>query len=372
MKVRFVPMLWRYLAEHYTRSLLAVLMGMWGLIYLFDTVELMRRATGKEDVTTSLILEMGLLKLPEAAPVLLPFAVLVAAMFTLWFLARAGELTVMRASGFSPRQMLVPLVVVSLCLGVIQIVILDPLGAALLNKYERLESRYLKHTEAQITMFAKGFWLHQENKKDKNYVILHANRIERGGENMENVTALIFDAKDTPLLRVDAPIGRLEHGRWVLENAYSYDLTQQNTQEDLKKAQWILPTQMTPQDFARSFTNGRSMTLWALPEHIEILESTGFDALPLRVRYHHILAGPLVLIAMVLLAAALFVRPARGRGALIRAILGIVGGFTLFFATRFAEALGETGQIPPLLAAWGPPLAAFFIAVSLVLHLEEG
>jgi lipopolysaccharide export system permease protein len=38
----------------------------------------------------------------------------------------------------------------------------------------------------------------------------------------------------------------------------------------------------------------------------------------------------------------------------------------------FAQVLGENGQIPILVAAWSPPIAAALLALSLLLHLEDG
>ena len=47
-------------------------------------------------------------------------------------------------------------------------------------------------------------------------------------------------------------------------------------------------------------------------------------------------------------------------------------GFALYFMRNFAQILGENGQIPVALAAWGPPAAAVLLPISLLLHLEDG
>ena len=47
-------------------------------------------------------------------------------------------------------------------------------------------------------------------------------------------------------------------------------------------------------------------------------------------------------------------------------------GFTLYFIRNFAQILGESGQIPVLLAAWGPPVASILLPLGLLLHLEDG
>jgi len=54
-----------------------------GVIYLFDMIELLRRASKFEDVPFGVLFEMGLLKVPDMSEVILPFAVLFSAIFTL-------------------------------------------------------------------------------------------------------------------------------------------------------------------------------------------------------------------------------------------------------------------------------------------------
>ena len=84
------------------------------------------------------------------------------------------------------------------------------------------------------------------------------------------------------------------------------------------------------------------------------------------------LALPLLLGAMVLLAAGFTMRHARfGRtGQMV--LLAILCGFALFFLRNFGQVLGENGQIPVALAAWGPPVAAGLLSLGLLLHVEDG
>jgi lipopolysaccharide export system permease protein len=84
------------------------------------------------------------------------------------------------------------------------------------------------------------------------------------------------------------------------------------------------------------------------------------------------LALPLLLAAMVLVGAGFTMRHARfGRtGQLVLAALAF--GFATFFVRNFAQVLGENGQIPVLVAAWAPPVAALLFSLGLLLHLEDG
>ena len=75
---------------------------------------------------------------------------------------------------------------------------------------------------------------------------------------------------------------------------------------------------------------------------------------------------------MVLVGAGFTMRHARFGNSGTLVLLALVSGIAIFFVRNFAQVLGESGQIPIVLAAWTPPVAAALLSVSLLLHLEDG
>ena len=102
------------------------------------------------------------------------------------------------------------------------------------------------------------------------------------------------------------------------------------------------------------------------------LERAGFSARKHNVWFQMELALPLLLMAMVLVGAGFTMRHARSGQTGTMVLLAIVSGFAIFLLRNFAQVLGENGQIPVIAAAWSPPVAALLLALSLVLHLEDG
>ena len=105
------------------------------LILLFDTVELMRRAAAKPNVSFSLVMEMALLKLPHMGQQVFPFAVLFGGMMAFWRLTRTHELVITRAAGVSVWQFLLPVIGIAFLLGFIQIGILNPLASTTVTRF---------------------------------------------------------------------------------------------------------------------------------------------------------------------------------------------------------------------------------------------
>ena len=382
--IRIAATINKYLAKRYVVNFLVLLLGLLSVAYLFDTVELIRRANKQPGVTIPLVLEMSFLKLPEVGQILFPFAILFSAMFTFWQLSQRSELVVVRASGFSVWQFLLPVLTVAVFIGILQMSVINPLGALFISRFEVLERNYLSRQENQIAVFKEGLWLRQgkmletENSQTektseeidytKGYMILHAPRIEQPGWILKDVTVLYFANNDRFYQRVDATQATLEKGLWQFRDVEIY----REGQDPLSQESFALPTLLTIEDIEESFSSPESMSFWALPGYINTLEQTGFDATKLRVHYQNLLSQPLLFAAMVLLAATVSLRPPRFRGGFILIIAGVFIGFVVFFLSSFLQALGASGQIPIALAAWSPALICFLLGLSIVMSLEDG
>ena len=363
----------RYISIQYFRNTLFLLFALMGIIYLFDTVELIRRASKVDDVPLGLVLQMGLFKLPEVVQILFPFAILFGAMFTFWQLNRRHELVVVRSAGFSVWQFLAPVIGVAIFIGVLQISVLNPVGALLVGKYEQLENTVLKQRSNQIAIFREGLWLRQsvdlgDEYSQQGYVILNAAKIQQANWQLNDVKAIFFDEEDNFVSRLDAAHAVLRSGYWV----FQAPIIHQNDGQIVKVPEFRMPTYLTIADVEGSFSSTATMSFWNLPSHIETLEETGFDASSLRVHYHNLLSQPLFYVGMVLLAAIVSMRPPRQRQGLILFGSGVFIGFVVFFMTSFLQALGASQQIPVILAAWSPALICFMLGISAIISLEDG
>jgi len=363
----------RYIALSYLKNMLFLLFALMAIVFLFDTVELLRRAAKFDDVSVALVMRMGLLKLPEVVQILFPFAILFAGMFTFWQLNRRQELVIVRSAGLSVWQFLLPVIFVAVFIGVLQVSVFNPIGALFVSKYEQLEDIHLNRKDNEIAIFKEGLWLRQgvalgTQYSEPGYVILHANRIQKQEWALKDVKAIFFDESDNFVSRLDAPIAWLENGYWRFDEPMIF----QKTGETISLPSYQMPTGLTMRDVEESFASPATMSFWHLPGYIETLEETGFDASALRTHYHNLLSQPLLFVAMILLAAVVAIRPPRQNGGLILFATGAFTGFFIFFMSSFLQALGASQQIPVVLAAWSPALICTMFGVSAIISLEDG
>src|SRR3546814_19068447 len=102
------------------------------------------------------------------------------------------------------------------------------------------------------------------------------------------------------------------------------------------------------------------------------MQAAGCSATPHLLQFNRLLAVPMLFAAMVLLAATFSLRPQRrGRvGAMI--LTGMLTGFLLYFLYNFVFAIGLSGTIPVVLAAWTTAGVSLLLGVAMLVHLEDG
>lgn len=338
------------------------------LILLFDTVELMRRAAAKPNVSFSLVMEMALLKLPHMGQQVFPFAVLFGGMMAFWRLTRTHELVITRAAGVSVWQFLLPVIGIAFLLGFIQIGILNPLASTTVTRFERIEAVNLKGQKSFLALSRAGLWLRQANTEGQS--VVHSNIVLQSGKEVELRDVIVFNYKDAEQFsgRIDAEFARLEDGFWHITNAWVHI---PNEQPRFEKDYW-LATDLTLNRIQDSFAPPETMSFWALPDFIETLEKAGFSAIRHKLYWHSLLASPFLMCAMVLIAATFTLRHARQGGGIYIIAGGVLTGFIFYFFSDIVFALGLSDSIPVILAAWTPSGVATLLGLATLLHLEDG
>jgi lipopolysaccharide export system permease protein len=366
--VRLSTTLSFYIGRHFLLSFAVLFALFLFLIVVFDAVELLRRAAARPDVAFSDVMEMAFLKLPHMGQEAFPFAVLFGGMAAFWRLTRTNELVITRGAGVSAWQFLFPVITIAFLLGILQVAVLNPLASTTLTRFERLEAQHLKGNKSFLALSQGGLWLRQANADGQS--VVHSDSILQTGDEVElrNVVVFIYEGADKFRGRIDAEKARLEDGFWHMINAWVHN---PETVPQFEKDYW-LATDLTLSKIQDSFAPPETMSFWALPGFIGTLEKAGFSAVRHRLYLHTLLAAPILMCAMVLIAATFTLRHSRQGGATFVIAGGVLTGFVLYFFSDIVFALGLSDSIPVVLAAWTPSGVATLLGLATLLHLEDG
>ena len=357
-----------YIGRAFLLMFLAYFAGLLSLIFLLDVVELLRRASSKPDVTFAITMQMAAFKLPHMGQLLFPFSVLFAGMTTFWRLSRSQELAVTRAAGISVWQFLLPVLLISLTLGLFKVMAFNPLSSATLSRFQSMEATYLKGQKSVLAISKAGLWLRQGTAEG--HAVVHAQNLLQKGEGvvlLDSITFL-YQGQDTFIGRIDAERATLGEGFWLMENAW---LNTPEAPPEFLDEYW-LETDLTLVRIQDNFASPDTMSFWKLPEFIQTLEDAGFSAIRHRLQWHSLMASPLLMCAMVLLAATFTLRHSRRGATTVVIFSGVITGFILYFFSDVVFALGLSESIPVTLAAWTPSGVALMLGLAMLLHLEDG
>lgn len=366
MKILFPPTLSWYFIRLYGLNFLILLTGLLAVIYIFDVVELLRRSARSDEVTLSLVLTMGLYKLPEVGQMIFPFAILFSAMWTFWQLTKRHELVIIRSSGMSVWQFILPIILAAFIIGLLQLSVVSPMGALFVSKFEQMESRYLNKKSSAISLSEQGLWLRQDF--DSGRAILHAEKVTMPSWILRDVTVYYFNTNNDFIKRLDSQSAYLKDNAWH----FNYAVTNSPGQIPIMDNKAELQTELTIGELESSFSSPETISFWKLPAYIKVMEQTGFDSTPLKIHFQTLLAQPFLFMAMILLAATVSLRQQRMKGSAFLVFSGITIGFVIFFASSFLSALGATAQIPIFVAAWFPAIISILAGIGAMMIMEDG
>jgi len=378
-----------YISRQFLLSSLSMLLALSALVAMFDFIELLRRSASRIDATFGLVSQIAALRLPYVMIQILPFAVLLGGILAFWRLTRSSELIVARAAGVSAWAFLALPMLCAMLLGAFASGVLSPLSSAMLARAEVLDNNYLRAGGGPLALTGGQLWLRQSDHElaganpiaaiptaanstapMPGVAIIHAHGVMLNGKTLTTREVSVFriDAADHLLARIEATGATLRQGAWELAGAR---VILPDKLPDQPRT-LMLPTDLTVARVQDSFASPDTLSLWALPGFIALLERSGFSSLRHRLHFHSLLALPLLAATMALVAAGFSMRPAR-RGGVSRMIAsGVAAGFALFVISKVAEEFGQSGALPVVLAAWAPAVAGLLLAVALLLHMEDG
>ena len=354
----------RYFALRFMRTILAIFFTTFCLMFVVVFVEMLRRASDNPEAGAGLVALMTAMKVPAAAEMILPFAVLFGSMATFVDLTRKLELIAARAAGMSVWQFVAPPMLTALLIGIVSVAIYNPLSASMKMRSDQMEIE-LFGVPGSLRI-DKGVWLRQHGVDG--LAVMHAMSSAKGGTELYGVSVHVYAPKGGFLERIEAGKAYLEPGVWVLTEA------QLNAPGEPTRwvGSYMLATELTPEQVAAATTPPQGTPFWSLPEMTARTSEAGLDATGYRLQFQTLLARPLLLVAMVLVAASFSLRFFRFGGIAKTVSGGVAAGFVIYIVTKVLSDLGGAGMISPVVAAWSPALVGSMLGTVILLYSEDG
>ncbi len=360
------PTLGLYFARRILNAILAIFAIAFAIVFMFDFLDMIRATVDRPSFRWGVAFQASFFRIPTFSEQVLPFATLFGAMTAFLALSRKLELVVARAAGISVWQFTAPAVMVAAGLGLFATAVYNPFAAGMKERSDRLVLT-LAGTEKKTLMdTAQAVWLRQDGE-DGESIVRAARAVDRG-LHLADVDIYAFDKTGRFRERIQATAADYDDGGWRLTKARVYTSGHDPQEYDTYR----LSSRLKREQVGESLAQPDTLSFWALPAFIETARNAGLPAYQFELQYQSLLARPLLLVAMVAIAATVSLRVFRF-GNIGRMILGgVAAGFVLYVVGEVARGLGGAGMVPPALAAWSPAVVASSMGFTILLYLEDG
>ncbi|MFC3060433.1 LPS export ABC transporter permease LptG [Paenirhodobacter populi] len=363
-----------YITRRFLSAFAIVLLSFWGVLFLIDMVEKIR-SFASAGITLGQAAMLSALSVPQSLYDILPLVMVLSAVVLFLGLARSSELVVIRAAGMSALRLVLTPVSVALLIGVLAVAIGNPIVSATAKRYDTVAGKFRAGGAESASISSDGIWMRQGmGDGSGQQAVIHGARANPNATRLYDVTFLIVAPGQGAVRRIEAEEANLTPGAWHLSNVKDWPLgSSTNPERDATRADSLtLSSSLTAERIRDSFGSPSAVPIWQLPGFIRGIEAAGFSARRHMVWFQMELALPIVLAAMVLIAAGFNMAHIRFGKSGMMVLITLGAGLSVFFLRNIAQVLGDNGEIPVGLAAWAPPAIALMLALALVLAREDG
>jgi lipopolysaccharide export system permease protein len=337
------------------------------IVLLIDFVELSRSYGGREEISFFTVLAFTFMKSPSVILQLLPFVFLFGTVAAYISLNRHSELVAMRAAGISAWRFIFPAAGMALVIGLLTVAVFNPVASALDGQFEQARTENSTDPAAR----PKRIWLRQGDARTQ-VIIGAGGKDTSDGVLLKDVSLFVYavgpDGSPVFTRRIEAAQARLIKGYWRLKEAREATPGTAAARYD----SLLIPSPLSDRTALERFASAQSISFWRLPGAIGRIEAAGFSALNYRLRLDQLLALPLLLAAMSVLAASFSLKLIRLGGLAALSGTGVAVGFAFFFFDQLCGSLGKAEVIPAFAAAWAPPILALLSGFTLLTYTEDG
>ena len=351
----------RYIARELFAAISLVLLALLALYAFFDVIESLKDV-GRGEFGVGHAFGYVLLRLPGRVYELMPIAALIGALYALSTLARHSEITVLRASGMTTRQLLFLLFKVAGVFALAALVLGETVVPTTERTAQDMRLQAIRKVVAQE--FRSGLWV----KDGRSFVNI---RSAAPDATLEQVRVYQFDERNRLQYVMEAKEGRyLSPGQWRLEEVVRTVLgTGQVRVEKEARLDWS--SGLTPDIIAVLMVPPERMSLVNLVVYLRHLwvnhQKTERYEIALWKKFFY----PLAALVMVALALPFGYTHSRMGGVNLQIFGGVMVGVVFHMLNGLFSSLGIIHSWPPLASAVAPSALFLMAALGLLWWVER-
>ena len=340
----------RYIINEYIKSLFVVIAVMLSIILLINLLDEFNFFKSKKDLKFIFFLIFTILKLPNVLINLFPFIILFAGIVFYLKIYNHNEVISLRVMGYSNIQIILIPALTSFVIGYIIVFLIVPFSSSLLKYYEELRSEY-NETRNLVFVNETGIWILDKNEKEKN--IIRIEKINKDFSNINQVTIYNYDAYNNFIRRIDADEGIIKNTNWQLNKVHFITANKKNNKENYLNS-YNYTSNININELKNIYKNTETTSLLNINKEMLILESKGYSAIDLRIRYQKLISLPIYLLAMSILSGLMIINLGKTSNYLKYGSYGVLISIIIYFLNDLSITVAKSGIISVDFSVWIP------------------
>ena len=347
-----------YLLRNFIYSFLIVFTLFLLLVFFSDLIEQFRKSANK-NVPIDVVFRLTFLNSPFLIFSTLPIVVFFSTIFCYLKLIRNSEFIIMGSSGISSLQLTKAPIAIFFLIGLIFVIIVNPLSAVFQKEFQELDYKYIKRVDRLTSISKNGIWLMQENKNGLTNII-YAKNIENEGATLIDFMLLEYGADNELKGRIDGEVAKLINEKWLMSKLLFTKKNEAPIYYDYLEYSAFI----SKDDIKNSLSAPEMMSFLQLGSFIYILEKLGYSANDYKIYFYNILLMPFVIIGFVLLANSIIIDLKQNDKFTKVIVTSFLLVFVYYFFTNLMNTLGSNSKLPPFLSTLITPLLLFTISIA--------
>lgn len=361
-----MTLLSKYIFKEFMRVFLA---GLTTILVVYLCVDFLQRADDliKYKATISQVSAYFLYGLPAMATQALPIAALLATLISLGNLSRYNEIIAMRAGGLSLSRIITPVFVGGLVIsafGFVNNELIMPVYSARANQIRFVE---IEKKQQRVVFQQRRLWLRGPNNSIANIEMVSP---ERERYEMLGINIYFLNPDYTVRERITADSLVWENNAWRFKNSRKFIIAKNSVTSRSADGD-IYNVVESPEDLSMIVKKSEEMNFTELWDYVRRLKTSGYKAVKYEVDLYGKLAFPLSSLLMVMIATPLSLQKVRSGGTGKGFALAVLIAAIYWALMSVGKALGKSGVLPPLEAAWLANVAFGIGSVAILFRMQR-
>ncbi len=312
------------------------------------------------------------LETPSFLVKVFPVSCLIASLFSINKLTNRNELTAIFASGFSRKSFIITIGATGASVGVLLFFINAYLVPSAKHKQDMANNarqslpaattHSKKSTLSINTLNAGKIWF-----KGQDYFFSYSS-FDRQTNTLYNLTLYYYNKNFKFTEQLSASFAEYkDHDNWLLANVVHYTNLDNKTFPTISKtSEMPLKIRETVSDFKQINANISTLNIWKLNDYIGVLRANGINYSEYFVSFLDKFSSGFTCLVLAILASTALFSPNRRNSSFGKNVAFVLGfTFMYWFIYSYFLSLGETSQIPAVVATFGVP---FFFSIYLFFY----